>query len=247
MEMPVKRDISLDEMAANLRAVGDGTWGRYAFSRDFLRDRVPDERKEEMIRNSVRCGGEYADRIARETGESAPRAIARRLGLSVLSGDLPMAGKRVLFAQFTPPDRIEIMREPIEKYRAVLLKMDGEETGRLPGEREVSDVLLGHEIFHFLEDRDEDKIYTRTEKITLWRFLNFRNESTVEALGEIAAMAFTKKLNRLVYSPFLLDVLLFFGYNPEGARSIYRNVMDRKERETEQETGGKNGTGRYAQ
>lgn len=231
MEEPVKKEIPLVEMIEDLRAVGDGTWGRYAFSRDLLRDRVPDEKKAEMIARSVRCGEEYADRAVRETGQSAPEEIARRLGLNVLPGETPMTAKRALFAQFTPPDRIEIMREPLERYRDVLARPEEAEASRLPGAEEVFRLLLGHEIFHFLEDRHEEEIYTRTEKITLWSVLGFRNRSTVGALGEIAGMAFTKRLNHVAYSPFLLDVLLFFGYNPEGARSIYRTVMDRKEKE----------------
>jgi len=225
MGKPVKINMSLSSMMSSLRDIDDEIWGEYAFSRDILRDRIPEEKKFEYISNSIRCGEEYADRILQETGQSGPREIANCLGLHVIPSDLPMTSKRVLFAQYTPPDQIEILQEPLAKYKAVLAHATEEESAQLVAESEIRNVLLGHEIFHFLEDRYEDEIYTRTEKIRLWRILNFKNDSTVRALGEIAGMAFSKRLNHITYSPFLLDVLLFFGYNPEGANNIYQDIM----------------------
>lgn len=218
-----------------LKGIDNETWGEYAFSRELLRDRIPESKKIEMIQKSIRCGEEYADRIQKETGKKEPWNIAEQLGLKVDDSDLPAGVKRVLFAQFTPPNQIEIMREPLEKYKAVLAGLQGEQAKRLPAEEEIRGILLGHEIFHFLEERDSLSIYTRTERIRLWHFWRFQNCSTVGALGEIAGMAFTEKLNCLSYSPFLLDVLLFFGYNPDGAGSICRDIqqiLDRRNPKT---------------
>jgi hypothetical protein len=220
----VQEQLSLPEMLSFLKKVDDETWGKYAVSREPLRNRIPETRKIEMIRGSIRCGEEYAGRILRENGNVSPREIAEQFGLSVRFSDLPMTDKRVLFAQFTPPNQIEIMQEPMKEYKTVLEGATAEDCSRLPTVEKIQNILLGHEIFHYLEDRDEKEIYTRTEKIRLWHFLCFQNNSTVGALSEIAGMAFTKSLNCLSYSPFLLDVLLFFGYNPDEARNIYRDV-----------------------
>jgi hypothetical protein len=218
-------NISLSNMLSDLCKIDDEEWGQYAFSRDILKDRIPNEEKREMIGKSIQCGYEYADKILQETGLITPSEIAKQLGLHVMSNDLPMTGKRVLFAQFTPPDQIEISQEPVEKYKTILAGSTEEKSDLLITESEIHNLLLGHEIFHFLEDQYKDEIYTRTKKIQLWHILNFKNDSTIRALGEIAGMAFSKRLNHIAYSPFLLDVLLFFGYNPEGAKNIYRDIM----------------------
>ncbi|HHV32426.1 hypothetical protein [Caproiciproducens sp. LBM24188] len=218
--------ISLNQMITDLLQIDDVSWGYYAFTRELLRDRISDNQKREMILRSIQCGEAYADRVIQETGRDTPRGIAEYFQLRVESSNLTMTGKRALFAQYTPPDLIEILSEPIEKYRAVLAGLSQEEAALLPKAEELSDILLGHELFHFLEDRHENEIYTRTEKILLWRIFGFRNYSSISVLGEIAGMAFSKKLNHLPYSPFLLDVLLYFGYNPEGAKSIYQSVID---------------------
>lgn len=228
MDKLIKSNVSLSNMISDLRRIDDKTWGEYAFSRDILKDRVPYEKRSEMIEKSIRCGEKYAERVLQETGQSEPHEIARHLGLHVMSSDLAMTGKRVLFAQYTPPDQIEISQEPVEKYKTILAEATEEESDPLLTESEIHSILLGHEIFHFVEDRYEGEIYTRTEKIQLWHILHFKNYSTIRALGEIAGMAFSKRLNHTAYSPFLLDVLLFFGYNPEEAKSIYQNIMEIK-------------------
>lgn len=226
MKQTVSTGPALAEMMASLREVDGESWGLYVFSRDILRDRIPADKKPEMIANSIRCGEEYARRILSETGARTPDEIAAHFGLHVTSGSLPMAEQRILFARFTPPDAIEIMREPLEKYASLLAGLPAEESARLPAEAEVRNVLLGHELFHFVEERYQEEIYTRTEKIRLWKIFGLENRSTIRSLGEIAGMTFSKTINRIAYFPFLLDVLLFFGYHEESARSIYRNIMD---------------------
>lgn len=197
--------------------VDDRAWGMYAFSRDVLRDKVDSARKEEMIQRAIRCGYETADKIMDRLGTSDPGEIAGELGLQVEYLEKGQIADRVLFALFTPPDRIQIMKEPIDKVI---------ESGALNGfktRQQIEDLIMGHEIFHYLEEEDEG-IYTRTEKIRLWKVLGFENRSTIRALSEIAGMYFSKKLNRFPYSPFALDILLYYNYNSEEALKMYREV-----------------------
>ena len=112
------------------------------------------------------------------------------------------------------------MREPIEKAA------ENEEIRKFVTEEQIKNLILGHELFHFLEEEDEG-IYTRSETITLWKFLGYEHRSTVRALSEIAGMAFTKKLNQFPYSPFTLDILLYYNYNSDEALNIYSEVIGR--------------------
>lgn len=226
MELSKNDRPTLAQMASALREVDDKSWGTYLFSRDILRDRVMPEQKSEMIVKSVCCGKEYAQKVIHETGTDTPSRIASFFGLHVASGDVPMTEKRVLFASFTPPDEITVMKEPLKKYGGVLASLPPEEAGLLPAESEVYSILLGHELFHFVEERHKDEIYTRTEKIRLWKILGFKNDSTIRALGEIAGMAFAKALCRAPFSPSLLDVLLLYSYNENYSREVYGSVMD---------------------
>lgn len=217
-------NISLQEMLQDLFQVEDETWGLYAFSRELLKKRIQPDRIPGMIAQAIACGKEYAHLITQVSGSNDIRTITEKLKLKVEFQDTSMIGKRVLFARYTPPDKIEIMEEPV---RQAVLRISKEAPFLIEHFQQngIMDIILGHEIFHFVEEQYVQKIYTRTEKILLWNFFGFKNYSTIRTLGEIGAMAFTKELNKLNYSPFILDVLLYYGYDSSSAEKIYRDVL----------------------
>ncbi|MBU3112598.1 hypothetical protein [Clostridium lacusfryxellense] len=221
----MQEQLSLVEMIEKLLQVDDEAWGLYAFSRDILKERIPEGKKIEMIRKAMSCGREYAERTIREYGSSDVNIIAEKLKLNIVFQDAAMIGTRILFASYTPPDEIGIMTEPVNKAVELISK---EESILIDYFQKYSiiNTMLGHEIFHCVEDRFEKEIYTRTEKILLWNFIGFKNNSTLRALGEIGAMAFTKELNGLKYSPFILDILLYYSYDSVSAEKIYRDVLE---------------------
>lgn len=221
----MQEQLSLVEMIENLLQIDDEAWGLYAFSRDILKERVPADKKLEMIRKAISCGREYAQRIIREYGSSDVHTIAEKLKLKIVFQDALMTGNRILFASYTPPDEIGIMTEPVDKAVQLILK-DESVLVEYFQKNSIMNTILGHEIFHCIEDQFEQEIYTRTEKILLWKLLGFKNYSTVRALGEIAAMAFTKELNGLKYSPFILDILLYYSYDSFNAEKIYHDVLE---------------------
>jgi len=221
----MQEQIRLEEMIQNLLDLDDETWGLYAFSRELLKQRILPEKKTEMIAKAIACGKEYAQRVIREYECSDAHAIAEKMKLKIEIKNPVITGKRVLFACYTPPDNIEIMEEPVK--RAVqLISEEAPIFVELFPQDGIIDTVLGHEIFHFVEDRFEQEIYTRNEKILLWNLLGFKNYSTIRTLSEIGAMAFTRELNGLKYSPFILDVLLFYGYDSSSAEKIYHDVLE---------------------
>lgn len=219
-------ECSLGSLAGGLRSIKDEIWGEYALSKDILTNRILPQERPGMIQEAIACGELYAARVTQQTGCTTPEEIAAHFQLKIVRRKDGQMGKRVLFAEFTPPNQIVILQEPIQKYAAIRAILPPEEAAVLPAEQQIESILLGHEIFHFLEEQYEPQIYTRTKKIPLWHIWKWKNESTVGALGEIAGMAFTKRLNHMSYSPFLLDVLLYFGYNSDEAHKIYQHMID---------------------
>ena len=208
----------LQEMAENLAQVEDMSWGMYAFSRDILRDKVSEAEKKRMIEHAICCGYEMADKVMSRLGTWDPWELAEKLKLNVEYGYRGQIADQVLFALFTPPDQIQIMKEPME-----LAAKNGLLEGMLTME-EIERLILGHEIFHYLEE-EEEGIYTRREKVVLWKLLGYKSKSTVRALSEIAGMYFSKKINGFPYSPFALDILLYYNYNSNEALKMYREVL----------------------
>ncbi|MGN0983321.1 MAG: hypothetical protein ACI4OI_00645, partial [Gemmiger sp.] len=95
----------------------------------------------------------------------------------------------------------------------------------LTGHLDITRLLLGHELFHYVEERYKKEIWTRTYRLRLWQIGPIHNDSGVMVLGEIAAMAFTQELNELRYSPYVMDAYLVYGYSPEAASALYEEMM----------------------
>ena len=118
----------------------------------------------------------------------------------------PEKADRVLFAEFREPDTIHIYMDAVKKAGKFLAKPEISEI--LTDKLDIANLLLAHELFHYVEEKHKKEIFTRTEKVRLWSLGPIHNDSAVIALSEIAAMAFAGELTGLPYSPYVMDVFL---------------------------------------
>ena len=205
-----------------LLKLDDESFGFYAWSREPLERKFSMEQKRNYIQRATECGIEEARWLKTEYGAGEPDVIAKKLGLKVETPEMPVGGGHVIFAQYVEPDEITIFMDAVN--RAELL-MEKQGLGDLFPNLPVYQLLLAHEIFHAVEYRNRDSIFTRTEKIELWR-KPFSNRSEIIALSEIAGMAFARELLGLSFSPYMFDVLLMYGYHEEAATAIYEEIKE---------------------
>ncbi|MBS4981517.1 MAG: hypothetical protein KHZ72_09285 [Lachnospiraceae bacterium] len=217
--VPQYPQVEPEQMAEELSEISETVWGMYAFGREPLEGKFTREQKYRYIAEANACGREWADRVAKEYGTNDPGLLAERMGMKVLKKKTPTGGGIVLFAQFVQPDEITIFTDCIAKaqhiYRACGCPL-------LESEK-LTSVLLAHELFHAVEERHEKEIYTRTEKVELWR-RPFSNRSSIVCLSEIAAMAFAAQMTGIEVSPYMLDVLLVYAYDQNAAWGLYEEV-----------------------
>ena len=202
--MPEYPKVPFPEMIEKLGALTEEDWGKYAFSREPLEGRFSNEQKMQYTHKANDCGREWAEKIARQYGTRNPGELAEKLGMKVKTPKVPVGGGLVLFAQFVEPDEITIFTDCVEN---------------------LTNTLLAHELFHAVEEQHVKEIYTRTERVELWR-KPFSNKSTISCLSEIAAMAFAGKLLDLKVSPYMLDVLLVYSYDKNAAWGLYDEIMN---------------------
>ena len=184
-----------------------------------------DEQRRDLTRQALACGREYAEKLAAQYGMRDPEKLAKVLGVKVDFPDMPQSTERVLFAEFREPDKVHIYMDGVRKGR-ILLSEPGVPHA-LTGQLDIAKLLIGHELFHWVEEKYKKEIWTRTYKIELWAPRPLHNRSGVGVLGEIAAMAFTKTLNNLPYSPYVMDAFLVYGYSPEAASGLYEEMMEK--------------------
>jgi len=215
----------LEEMFEKLAIIDEETWGLYEFSKDMLRDKVNDEEKVEIITKSIECGRNWAQKIMKKfnlnVGESKTATeFANLLGLTINESSGKATKFRMVFAQFVADQTIEIIKEPIENYTKIVL-----DSKKLPSFEIVREVLIAHEIFHFLEEQHQEDMYPHQLTIKLWKLFNYEHRSTIGVTSEIAAMAFAKELCATDFVPQVLDVLLSYSMEVEFSKSIYNAVI----------------------
>ena len=209
----------------DLCRIPDEDWAIYAFSREPLNGKFTDEQRRDLTRQALACGREYAEKLAAQYGMRDPEKLAKVLGVKVDFPDMPQSTERVLFAEFREPDKVHIYMDGVRKGRTLLSEPGVSHA--LTGQLDIAKLLIGHELFHWVEERNKKEIWTRTYKIELWAPRPLHNRSGVAVLGEIAAMGFTKALNCLPYSPYVMDAYLVYGYSPEVASGLYEEMMEK--------------------
>lgn len=211
------RERSLYSMVEHLLTLDDTAWHLYAWSRDPLEGRFSREQKLAYGLKAAACGRSEARQFP---GETDVWDIAARMGLKVSAPQVPGGGGHVIFAQYQEPDSVTIFMDSVKRARKLIReeKLEG-----LLGDRALEDVLLAHELFHVTEYRKKDAIYTQTEKVELWK-KPFSNRSRILCLGEIAGMEFARCLTGITCTPYVLDVLLMYGYDKEAATALYEEI-----------------------
>lgn len=69
-------------------------------------------------------------------------------------------------------------------------------------------------------------LYVNTLRIKLWKLGPYTHTSSLVCAGEIAGMAFAKRILNLSFSPNVLDVLLLYPHNKELSSQLYKQIMD---------------------
>lgn len=209
-------------IVADLCAIEEPAWGKYAFSREPLNGKFNDDQRRELTAQAIRCGAQYAERYAVQYGTRDPEALAKQLGVKIDYPLMPQSTDRVLFAEFREPDTIHVYMDGVRKAEFLF-----EEPGvrEALGGVQISKLLLAHELFHLVEEKNKREIWTKTYRVELWAPKPLHNRSRVNVLGEIAAMSFAKTLTGLSYSPYVMDAFLVYGYAPEAASALYEEMM----------------------
>lgn len=215
---------SIDMMLEDLVQIDDVSWGKYAFSREPLNGKFNDEQRRELTLKANACGQEYACKYKNEYGELDPESLANKMGIKVQYPEMPQNTDRVLFAEYKIPNDVYIYTDAVKKANETMEESSAREI--LGYNLNISRLLLSHELFHYVEKQNADNIFTRTEKVELWAPKPLHNRSGIDVLGEIAAMAFARELTGLPYSPYVMDVFLVYGYNPEEASGLYEEIME---------------------
>lgn len=220
----------LKEMLEYLSALPDRPYELYGFSSEPLKGKIVSDERDRLLMRCDREGREYAERLKREFPNSSALEIAEKLGIHVTYPEIPMGGGRVLFAEFEEPRELRIYKNALRNAEKAITEYQLEE---LFGGISIENVLAAHELFHYMEMKDKDSIFSLNYEITLWRIGFFRYTSHLACLSEITAMSFAKTLTGIPFSPYLFDVFLSYTYDPNVGGQLYQKIRSFAEQKNE--------------
>ncbi|MDR0718886.1 MAG: hypothetical protein LBF78_04560 [Treponema sp.] len=211
-------------MFQKITELDDDFWGGvYAFSTDPMGRVISPEDKFILSRKAQDCGKAMAQKTAAEYETAKIRELVKRAGLTIEKTTGAEHGGTIHFAEFAEPDKIRIYESCLEKTPLGEEQLSRDAKDLLASTEEV---LITHELFHYLEYQQRDTIFTRTYVHHLRPILFFHPTARLLCISEIAAMAFIKEYLKLPCSPYVFDLLLIYGFNKDKAYRLYNNIIN---------------------
>ncbi|MGG7058855.1 hypothetical protein ACQPUY_02800 [Clostridium nigeriense] len=210
----------IEEKIDFLININDEEWGQYAFSRDPLKGKVSEELRREIIKKANECGKIEAIKLKEKYKDSPIKKIIKKMNLEFIEEDSNGTESYIMFACYNSPNKITIFK------RNKMLVEEFIKENKLNNKLEYIDVesmLLAHELFHHIEENNKD-IYTKNEKVVLWKIGKYKYKSGLVCIGEIAAMAFAKELLSINYNPYVFDVLMLYPHDENKANELYKEI-----------------------
>ncbi|MGG7143095.1 hypothetical protein ACQPVP_06475 [Clostridium nigeriense] len=210
----------IEEKIDFLININDEEWGQYAFSRDPLKGKVSEELRKKIIEKASECGKKEAIKIKEKYRDVPIKKILKRIGLEYIEKDSDGTESYIMFACYNSPNKITVFKK--NKMLVEEFIKENELSSKLEY-IDVESMLLAHELFHHIEENNKN-IYTKNEKIVLWKIGKYKYKSGLVCIGEIAAMAFAKELLSINYNPYIFDVLMLYPYDENKAVELYKEI-----------------------
>lgn len=192
----------------------------YQIGLDPIKSKIPKGEEEEIIDNSISCGEEEARKLKEKYSHLTIGDLAKSLGINLEYKDKQGALDFVYFGLFEAPNNITIYDGNINEAVNLL-----EELKIHDFHVDFRDIVLAHEIFHFIEEHDQS-LYTNTRKVKLWSLGRlYSHSSNLICTGEIAAMSFSRTLLNLDFDPNILDYIFLAAFDFEKADKLFHRMI----------------------
>lgn len=210
----------IKDIVDDLLSIDEKTWALYAYKKEPLRGKISfEDYYEKYIPGAKDDAKKLADLCKGKTVNDLLSELSLKLEM------IPMQQGQVVynFAMFNEPDTIQVYRDNAEESQMVVDSLEDERI-----KVDIVDMLLAHEIFHALQNRNEE-LFVNKPHIKLWKIFGFENVSRLVSLEEFAAMYFAQYFLGMKAFPYVYDVIMSMSRAPQRAKDLYKSIMDLKE------------------
>lgn len=192
----------------------DNKYDEYLLLQDHLYNKIPDNQRFDLIRQAVECGKKAAENIK----TTSLWEYCRQEGITIdfFQEEIKVENFRFVLAEFQLPNHIRINQSLLQIAKPLLLTQD------FLKNQQVSEILLAHELYHYLENQQQ--LFTVQKQLS-YRTGPFKRRARLYSLSEIAAMNFAREYFGLSFSPVILNIFLIYPIAPEHAEYLVRQLL----------------------
>lgn len=210
---------TLEQLFNDLCSINDKAWALYAFRNDTQSSRFLNQQNMLVLCNNVKEDIErlYNTLICSHADLSTSNLL-NQLCITLCYETIISNPAQPVIARFFSPDRIII---DITQLRNLT---SNESVKNLINEELIEKIIIGHELYHVLEDRNQTLQSQQKFAFKRYKFLSAKR-MRIQALSEYGAMYFSRLINNLPYSPYVLDFLIWWAINKNEALNIYDEII----------------------
>lgn len=212
----------IEVWVSELLKLTDEDWARYAFLSEPLVNRISLEMRTRFSQETTRNAKQLAQELRQSFGNIPSGQILNRLNINLIEKPAQEGGGFSMFACFEEPNTITVFRDNADTTDKLI---DENGLRDVVGNTKTVDVLISHELYHFLEFSRDD-VYSTQQKMKVWQVGPFKNISRIKCLGEIGAMSFSRELLGLPYSPNIFNVMMLYAQNPVSAERLFTRIIE---------------------
>lgn len=196
----------------------EALFAHYLLAQDNLYRKIPEEQRDALITKAIASGQAAAQQLQ---GQALADFLAES-GIEVTYVEETSNKTKVSYtlAEIRLPNRITLNRTLIDSGQQLIDHQAGLQS--LVERASIADILTAHELFHYLENRDQ--LYT-TEKHVHYKIGPFSKTARIHALSEIAATAFAKEFFGLSFSPLLFNPVLLYNFDGEFSEGFIEQLL----------------------
>lgn len=211
---------------SELLQLTDQDWARYAFLSEPLVNRISLDKRNQYSQETTLDAIRLAQEIRQQFRDVSTEQLLRHLNINYLVKAAQDGGGFSMFACFEEPSTITVFRDNADATDKLV---DENGLREVVGNIRTVDVLISHEMYHFLEFARSD-VYSVQQKMKVWQVGPFKNISRIKCLGEIGAMSFARELLGLTYSPNIFNVMMLYAQNPVSAERLFTRILEVRNR-----------------
>ncbi len=200
-----------------LLALTPEDWERVSFLREPRSRRLTGEQKRSLYLRSLDEGRREALSLRDKYGDLPPERLIPLCGGQIREETKPPDPRYALFGSFEPPDLITVNTAAVREGSRLIGEYD---LAPLLGPVDLRQQLLAHELCHLLMSRRGADAFVKQKHAPALRLGPLCVSRPIPCLEETAAMAFSEALMGLRRSPYILNVVMLYAFDPRQAARL---------------------------